>query len=217
MKPDFFIARAIRVKLEKYFSYTITFRQKDTLLFWAINPILRITDFKFPLLRTPIRCSWGRPHIKNCTCLQRSWSRKTAVDVNTFHRPHLKNWECYYYYYYYYYYCCCCCCCRWWYLLLGLLVLRPSILSLLQSATILLQSTIGITKCDRTYDSPGTKLLRPCYEFLRPRSIGYLRFLLYRMFTLLLICLFFIFDLYFRFSFFSFSCSAVWARLFNPV
>ena len=64
MKPDFFIARAIRVKLEKYFSYTITFRLKDTLLFWAINPILRITDFKFPLLRTPIRWSRGRPHIK---------------------------------------------------------------------------------------------------------------------------------------------------------
>ena len=31
---------------------------------------------------------------------------------------------------------------------LGLLFLRPSISSLLQSATILLQSAIGITKCD---------------------------------------------------------------------
>ena len=43
----------------------------------------------------------------------------------------------YYYYYYYYYYfsCCCCCCCRWWYVLLGLLVLRPSISGLFQSAT----------------------------------------------------------------------------------
>ena len=82
--------------------------------------------------------------------------------------------ECYYYYYMYY--CCCCCsCCRWWYLLLGLLVLRPSISSLLQSATSVItkcdtvfyykvckvrgsvtrkcnkrwQSAIGITKCDR--------------------------------------------------------------------
>ena len=90
---------------------------------------------------------------------------------------------------YYFDCCCCCCCCLWWYLLLGLLVLRPSISSLLQSATtvatrcdssfyykvywsvitkcdsvfyykerqvllqsatILLQSVIGITKCDRT-------------------------------------------------------------------
>ena len=75
----------------------------------------------------------------------------------------------------FYYFDCCCCCCQWWYLLLGLLVLRPSISSLLQSATncyykvrqlILLQSvlvcyyklrrlfllqraTSVITKCDR--------------------------------------------------------------------
>ena len=41
-----------------------------------------------------------------------------------------------------YYYYCRCCCCRWWHLLLGLLVLRPSISSLLQSATSV------ITKCD---------------------------------------------------------------------
>ena len=68
---------------------------------------------------------------------------KPEVDVNT-------------------YYCYCrCCCCRWWRLLLGLLVLRPSISSLLQSATaffitkcdgLLLQSaTSVITKCDRYY------------------------------------------------------------------
>ena len=50
---------------------------------------------------------------------------KPEVDVNT-----------------YYYYCCCCCCRRWWHLLLGLLVIRPSISSLLQSATSV------ITKCD---------------------------------------------------------------------
>ena len=49
---------------------------------------------------------------------------KPEVDVNT------------------YYYYCRCCCCRWWHLLLGLLVLRPSISSLLQSATSV------ITKCD---------------------------------------------------------------------
>ena len=79
---------------------------------------------------------------------------KPEVDVNT------------------YYYYCRCCCCRWWHLLLGLLVLRPSISSLLQSVTsvitkcdsffyykvrqlfyykvrqVLLQSATGITKCD---------------------------------------------------------------------
>ena len=49
---------------------------------------------------------------------------KPEVDVNT---------------YYYYWRCCCC---RWWRLLLGLLVLRPSISSLLQSATSV------TTKCD---------------------------------------------------------------------
>ena len=82
---------------------------------------------------------------------------KPEVDVNT------------------YYYYCRCCCCRWWHLLLGLLVLRPSISSLLQSATsvitkcdsffyykvrqlvyykvrrVLLQSATGITKCDGYY------------------------------------------------------------------
>ena len=41
--------------------------------------------------------------------------------------------------------CCCCCCCLWWYLLLGLLVLRPSISSLLQSAT-----TVA-TRCDSSF------------------------------------------------------------------
>ena len=51
----------------------------------------------------------------------------------------------YYYCYYYYHFCCRCCCCRWWHWLLGLIVLRPSISSLLQSATSV------ITKCDRYY------------------------------------------------------------------
>ena len=45
----------------------------------------------------------------------------------------------------YYFDCCCCCCCLWWYLLLGLLVLRPSISSLLQSAT-----TVA-TRCDSSF------------------------------------------------------------------
>ena len=44
-----------------------------------------------------------------------------------------------------YYFDCCCCCCCWWYLLLGLLVLRPSISSLLQSAT-----TVA-TRCDSSF------------------------------------------------------------------
>ena len=47
-----------------------------------------------------------------------------------------------YYYCYYYHFCCRCCCCRWWHWLLGLIVLRPSNSSLLQSATSV------ITKCD---------------------------------------------------------------------
>ena len=49
-----------------------------------------------------------------------------------------------------YYYYCRCCCCRWWHLLLGLLVLRPSISSLLQSATSVITKcdSFFITKCD---------------------------------------------------------------------
>ena len=48
----------------------------------------------------------------------------------------------------YYYYYCRCCCCRWWHLLLGLLVLRPSISSLLQSAIGITKYDNFITKCD---------------------------------------------------------------------
>ena len=44
-----------------------------------------------------------------------------------------------------YYYYCRRCCCPWWHLLLGLLVLQPSISSLLQSATSV------ITKCDSSF------------------------------------------------------------------
>ena len=60
-----------------------------------------------------------------------------------------------------YYYCRCCCCCRCWHLLLGLLVLRPSISSLLQSATSVITKCDSffyykvrwsvITKCDKCY------------------------------------------------------------------
>ena len=123
----------------KYFAYTIAFGRKDTLPLRTINLIIRIAakfKLKFLLLRTlavmgTISWSWDRPHRKSRTSLiQRSWSRKAAVDVNTFHRSHLRNWKCYHYYHsyyycyyyhynnYYYHYCCCYCwycCCRWWY------------------------------------------------------------------------------------------------------
>ena len=126
------------------------------------KPIIRIAakfQYKIPSLRTlasmdTISWSRRRPHRKTCTFLQRSWIRKAAVDVTL---SSARNWEIgaenrsvehyyyYYYYFYYYYYYCCCCFCRWWYLLLGLLVLWPSISSLLQSATSV------ITKCARYY------------------------------------------------------------------
>ena len=115
-----------------------------------------------------------------CTSPQRVWSQKATVDVSMLLLKAQSIRACsnrsvnYYYYYYYHYhhhhyYCCCCCCSWWWYLLLGSLVLRPSILSLLQSATVyfyyicdglllqsattlLLQSaTSVVTKCDRCY------------------------------------------------------------------
>ena len=67
------------------------------------NPIIRIAakfQYKIPSLRTDscftdtISCKWsqGRPHRESCTFLQRSWSRKVAVDVNTFLRAQLRNW-----------------------------------------------------------------------------------------------------------------------------
>ena len=67
---------------------------------------------------------------------------KPEVDVNT------------------YYYYCRCCCCRWWNLLLGLLVLQPSISSLLQSATSV------ITKCDSFfYYKVRWSVIRKCGSF----------------------------------------------------
>ena len=64
------------------------------------NPVKRIAakfQYKIPSLWTlavadTISWSRGRPHRESCTFLQRSWSRKDAVDVNTFFRPHLRNW-----------------------------------------------------------------------------------------------------------------------------
>ena len=64
------------------------------------NPIIRIAakfQNKIPSLRILAvmdTISWSRcrPHRNSCTFLQRSWSRKDAVDVSTFLRPHLRNW-----------------------------------------------------------------------------------------------------------------------------
>ena len=57
-------------------------------------------------------------------------------------------------------YCYCRCSWWWWYLLLGLLVLRPSISSLLQSATSLITIWDRYTKCDNYY-----KVRHPrCFE-----------------------------------------------------
>ena len=145
------------------------------------NPIIRIADiksvqYKLSLLRTlvvmdTLSRSRGRPRRKSCTCTsrQRSWTRKTTVDVNTFLHPHffeklvLKTvqWNVIIIIIIIY------CCWWWWYLLLGLLVLRPSISSLLQSAKAsLLQSvTSVITKCNRIGWGGGEflkKLLRSC-------------------------------------------------------
>ena len=52
------------------------------------NPITRISaqfQYKIPSLRT-LAVMRGRPRRNSCTFLQRSWSRKAAVDVNTFLR-----------------------------------------------------------------------------------------------------------------------------------
>ena len=106
-----------------YFNKTFCLHNQGHLTFME-NPIIRIAAKfqykKIPSLRTVavmdiISWSRGRPQGKGqCTFLQRSWSRKAAVDVKTFLRPYLRNWcwkpftaESYYY-----------CCCQWCYLLL---------------------------------------------------------------------------------------------------
>ena len=73
---------------------------------------------------------------------------------------HYLHFMYYYYYYYYYCCCCCCCCCLCWNLLLGLLILRLSISSLLESA-------IGITKCDDYYKVGQNKPWRDLLCFVR--------------------------------------------------
>ena len=65
------------------------------------HPIIRIAakfQKKIPALRTlavmdTISWSRDRSRRKSCTFLQRSWSRKVAVVVNTFLRPNLRNWS----------------------------------------------------------------------------------------------------------------------------
>ena len=76
---------------------TITFRLKDTLLLWKTHGYQLHFNSNFhyygPLaVLVTILCSRGRPHVKSCTSLHRSWSWKAAVDVNIFLRPHLRNW-----------------------------------------------------------------------------------------------------------------------------
>ena len=64
------------------------------------NPLIQIAakfQYKIPSMRTLAvmdTISWSRcrPHRNSCTFLQRPWSRKDAVDVSTFLRPHLRNW-----------------------------------------------------------------------------------------------------------------------------
>ena len=96
MKPDFFAAR----DTSKMFKIFCLIYSQGHLTFME-NPIVRIAakvQYKIPSLRTDSRftdtISWsqGRPHRESCTFLQRSWSRKVEVDVNTFVRPHLRNW-----------------------------------------------------------------------------------------------------------------------------
>ena len=105
-----------------------------------IDPIFRITEACFFHEISSL-----------CQRMEKRKILKPEVDVNT------------------YYYYCGCCCCRWWHLLLGLLVLRPSISSLLQSATSVITKrdsffyykvrwsvikkcdSFFITKCDKCY------------------------------------------------------------------
>ena len=135
------------------------------------NPLIQIAakfQYKIPSMRTLAvmdTISWSRcrPHRNSCTFLQRPWSRKDAVDVSTFLRPHLRNW---------------CwkplsgmlllklllllllllllhvvsCCRRWWYLSSDHIfqVYYKVRKVLLQSATGITKCDNFITKCDRT-------------------------------------------------------------------
>ena len=134
------------------------------------NPLIQIAakfQYKIPSMRTLAvmdTISWSRcrPHRNSCTFLQRPWSRKDAVDVSTFLRPHLRNW---------------CwkpfsgmlllklllllllvlllhvvsCCRRWWYLSsdhIFQVYYKVRKVLLLSATALLLQSATGITKCD---------------------------------------------------------------------
>ena len=185
----------LRVKLSKCLSCFYNHLSPQEHLTFRDKPIIRITakfQHKVLLLRTlavinTISLRHGLEVVLigrvRCTSPQRFWSRKATVDVSTFLRPHLRNW-----------------CWKPFSehgdllllslssssssllllllllflmitLIIGLLVLRPSISSLLQSATayfitkcaglllqsatILLQGATGesatiITNCDRT-------------------------------------------------------------------
>ena len=165
------------VKLSKCLTCFYNHLSPQEHLTFTDKPIIRITgkfQHKVLLLRTlavinTISLRHGLEVVLigrvRCTSPQRFWSRKATVDVSTFLRP---PWEIgaenrsvnmvnYYYYYHYHhhhrhYYCCCS---WWWHLLLGLLVLRPSISSLLQSAT-----AYFITKCDGLLLQSATILLQ---------------------------------------------------------
>jgi len=111
------------------------------------NPIIGIAakfQYKIPSLRAlavmdTISWSSGHPHRKSCTFLQRSWTLSSAPIWENVLKTVQWNVNIIYYFD-------CCCCCQWWCLLLGLLpVLRPSISSLLQSATTV------TTRCDSSF------------------------------------------------------------------
>ena len=83
MKPDFFFSRATSKTFKTFCLYSqghLTFME---------NEIIRLRTLA---VMDSISWSRGRPHRKSCTFLRRSWSRKVAIYVNTFLRPHLKNW-----------------------------------------------------------------------------------------------------------------------------
>ena len=100
MKSNFFVARASSKTFKVFCLYSVQSPFAWRTPYFYGQPTIRIdANFqnKLPLLR-PLAVmdtmSWspGSPHRKSCTSLQRSWSQKAAVDLNTFLRPHLRNW-----------------------------------------------------------------------------------------------------------------------------
>ena len=121
--------------------------------------VVRIETVYFPRkILKPERCSWCE-HVHFSAPTWEIGAEKRSV-------------ECYYYHYY------CCCFRRWWYLLLGLLVLWPSISSLLQSATSVITKCDGLLllsatiKCDRYYKVQSTKCPPPPRTRYPGNSIG---------------------------------------------